>query len=80
MVSSLGGGVGGDGAGMEVPLVNDSEMVGERGPIWNDSADFPMRGTDLRLICGPDLELMLYRRRVNICGRTNGVMLNDVVL
>lgn len=77
MVSSLGGGVGGDGAGMEVPLVSDSEMVGERGPIWKDSADLPMRGTDLRLICGPDLELMLYRCPGNICGRTNnGVMLN----
>lgn len=47
---SLGGGVGGSGGGMEVPFVRESESDGERGPIWKDSADWPMRGTDFRLM------------------------------
>lgn len=39
-----------------------SDKDGDKGPIRNDSADWPMRGTDLRLICGPDWEEdMLYR-------------------
>lgn len=50
MFSSLGGGVGGSGGGMEVPLVRESDKDGDKGPIWKDSADLPIRGTDLRLI------------------------------
>ncbi len=69
MEDSLGGGVGGAGAGMEVPLVRESESDGDRGPIWKDSADWPMRGTDFRLICGPAWEdivvqIMSSRRKV----------------
>lgn len=44
-----------------MPLVSESDKDGDRGPIWNDSADWPIRGTDLRLICGPVFEDMLYR-------------------
>lgn len=54
-----GGGGGGSGAGMEVPLVRESERDGERGPIWKDSADWPMRGTDFLLIWGPTWEVMM---------------------
>lgn len=59
MEGSLGGGGGGAGAGMEVPLVRESESDGERGPIWKDSADWPMRGTDFLVIWGPILEVII---------------------
>ena len=62
--SFLAGGVGGSGGGMEVPLVRESEMEGDKGPIWKDSTDLPMRGTDLRLICGPDFEDMVVQKSV----------------
>lgn len=61
MSSSLGGGVGGSGGGMEVPLVRESDKEGDRGPMRKDSADSPIRGTDLRLIGGPALDDMLYK-------------------
>lgn len=46
---------------MEVPLVRESDNDAGKGPIWKDSADVLMRGTDLRLICGPAFEVMLYK-------------------